>query len=425
MALERINTGNVANDGTGDSLLVSFTKTNNNFSYLGSIISGEGNIVANNLSISGNVLLGQTLTFVPAGAAMQYGGNANAYVQMVMQNKNSLTHASTDFVATADNGDDASYYVDLGIASSGYYYEGFTAIQPNDSYLIANGGNLLLNANTASKTITFVVGGSNTEHVVGNISSTAVSFTQNTSSTSTSTGALVVGGGAGIAGSVYSGGNVIANAGMGAANGITISSNLSSDTTFTNGIAIDYLTGNARIRLASSTDGLKVYNDGLATQLASISNVGNLDLAGSLSTVSSVRMSGNLNMTTGNSYITSSGVGVNIDNILSQSYNVVDFRSSNVTAISTNLRLGYTTRVAYNVNANVTITVNGTISPGIEKVLFIKNVNPTGTANIILPNANNNKASTVVPIASNVVAKVELFTVDTTSANIIATITNN
>lgn len=429
MAIEYINTGNVANDGTGDSLRVSFTKTNNTFSYLGSIISGEGNLTANNLSVSGNVLLGQTLTFSPEGAAMQYGGNANAYVQMVMQNKNSLTNASTDFVATADNGNDSSYYVDLGIASSGYYYEGFDSIQPNDSYLIANGGNLLINAGSADKNIKFIVGGSNVSHIVGNINSTSVVFTQTTPSDSTESGAFQIAGGAGIMGNIYVGGNVSSNGnissagGIVAANGVIISSNLSADTTFINGIAVDYFENTARINFGSIDDGLAIFNDGIANnQILNLTNIGDLTIAGNLTTISGITAGGNLTVTGANRYF---GTNINIDKVFGISYNAYNGTQSNVTSIFSNIRLGHQSRVLYNIESNVTVNFFGDITPGVEKVIYIKNVNQISTANIILPNANNNKASNVAIVQPSAVATIKFFAVDDTEANVIATITNN
>ena len=51
--LNRVGTGQVANDSTGDSLRTAFTKINNNFSNIGSIGLAAGNInVAKSLVIN-------------------------------------------------------------------------------------------------------------------------------------------------------------------------------------------------------------------------------------------------------------------------------------------------------------------------------------------------------------------------------------
>lgn len=97
----------------------------------------------------------------------QFTSNVDSYIQVNMQNLSNGPYASSDFVATADNGDDESYFIDMGIASSTYDYPGYSATSPNDGYLLVNGGNLLLNAGTGGKTIKFVVGGSDAEYIKG------------------------------------------------------------------------------------------------------------------------------------------------------------------------------------------------------------------------------------------------------------------
>jgi hypothetical protein len=60
----------------------------------------------------------------------------------VNQNLNNGPLASSDFVATAGNGNDSTYFVDLGIASNTYSYPGYGIIKPNDAYLLAVGQNI-------------------------------------------------------------------------------------------------------------------------------------------------------------------------------------------------------------------------------------------------------------------------------------------
>ena len=47
-------------------------------------------------------------------------GSVNDYLQINLQNYNSGISASTDYVATADDGTDSTYYIDMGINSSTY-----------------------------------------------------------------------------------------------------------------------------------------------------------------------------------------------------------------------------------------------------------------------------------------------------------------
>ena len=84
-------------------------------------------------------------------------GYLNNYLQLNTQNKSSGTAASSDVVATADNGDETSNYVNMGINSSGNtanYYGG-----ANDAYLYNLGQNLLVGTGTAGKVLAFLTGG--------------------------------------------------------------------------------------------------------------------------------------------------------------------------------------------------------------------------------------------------------------------------
>ena len=66
----------------------------------------------------------------------------NYYMQANQQNLSSGAEASSDWVATADNGTDTENYMDMGIASSGYNFPGFSAFKPNTGYLVSTGSDL-------------------------------------------------------------------------------------------------------------------------------------------------------------------------------------------------------------------------------------------------------------------------------------------
>ena len=94
-------------------------------------------------------------------------GNTNSYAQLNINNKNSGSSASSDLIATADNGDNSSYYVDMGINSSTYNVGSFNVSGPNDGYLYvlgssdgsASGGNMLIGTANSTKAIKFFTGG--------------------------------------------------------------------------------------------------------------------------------------------------------------------------------------------------------------------------------------------------------------------------
>jgi hypothetical protein len=65
-------------------------------------------------------------------------GNLNNYLQLNIQNTNNGNSASSDIVATANNGSEFDNYIDMGINSANY--SGFLG-DPNDSYLYAHSHN--------------------------------------------------------------------------------------------------------------------------------------------------------------------------------------------------------------------------------------------------------------------------------------------
>ena len=198
-----------------------------------------GNLTAGNLTVTGNInYVGnvntiniQTGTFQgnAAGFGALYAGilsgytyqpqtvlqnstNFNGYAQVNHQNINPGSVASTDYVATADIGTANAGYIDMGINGSGFV--GGVGNELNnalDGYLYVQGtaginGNLILGTGNSAD-IVFTTGGfSTTNNYQGRFkNNVGLILAQTTPSTSTSTGALQVAGGAGIAGNVFAG----------------------------------------------------------------------------------------------------------------------------------------------------------------------------------------------------------------------------
>jgi hypothetical protein len=86
---------------------------------------------------------------------------ANSYGQINLRNTSSGTNASSDVVITADNGNDSSNFIDLGINNSGFSVGSWTINGANDGYLYTSDGNLSIGAINASvaKYISFFTGG--------------------------------------------------------------------------------------------------------------------------------------------------------------------------------------------------------------------------------------------------------------------------
>ena len=188
-----------------------------NFVNSGGTVSGsvavQGSIsVTGNISFTGNVI-SQTITGntgqffgysangfnalyagLPAGFASlpneiaQFTASNNSYVQINQQNESGGSQATTDWIATANNGTDTTYYVDLGIAGSGYDNLNpnnslGTSIFPNDSYLYAQGGtsagpggNLVIGTATANAIVSVIAGGVNSPNVVTKFAPNTVSI---------------------------------------------------------------------------------------------------------------------------------------------------------------------------------------------------------------------------------------------------------
>lgn len=84
-------------------------------------------------------------------------GSIDSYLQLNIQNNSSGTSASSDVVATANNGSETTNYIDMGI--NGGNYSGGVMGAANDGYLYNIGQNLLIGTGTAAKSLVFMTGG--------------------------------------------------------------------------------------------------------------------------------------------------------------------------------------------------------------------------------------------------------------------------
>ena len=199
-AYDKANSANVLAQSAYD---LAFTKFDANGGTIHGSVNVQGDINATgNITYSGSVtsqtITGNTGQFfgyaangfnalyagLPTGytklpnEVAEYAASNNSYVQINFQNENGGTDATTDWVATADNGTDTTNYVDLGIAGSGYDNTSpdnslGTSLFPNDSYLYAQGntaayfgGNLVVGATTTSKVVKIIAGGIDASNVV-------------------------------------------------------------------------------------------------------------------------------------------------------------------------------------------------------------------------------------------------------------------
>ena len=86
-------------------------------------------------------------------------GIINNYFQININNLSNGSQASSDIVATADNGNESTNYIDMGINGSGY--TGGYVGNSNDAYLYGSGNNFLLGNISTGKDVVFFSNGSN------------------------------------------------------------------------------------------------------------------------------------------------------------------------------------------------------------------------------------------------------------------------
>lgn len=158
--------------------------------------AGSGTVLVPGTTVTGvnTILAGPTFTPL-ANTMAGFVSNVNSYTQLTIQNKSTGTDATTDFVATADNGSDTVNYLDVGIINSGYDNNTPTNSLGNivyaaDSYIYAqgnasatsqSGGNLAIGTTVAGKTVKFFAGGTASSNIVATIANTGATITGNLS----------------------------------------------------------------------------------------------------------------------------------------------------------------------------------------------------------------------------------------------------
>lgn len=87
-------------------------------------------------------------------------GSIDNYLQLNIQNRSNGATASSDIVATADNGTESLNYVDLGINSSGFTNTSYPILSGiNNAYLYSTGSDFVIGNATASRNLRFFTGG--------------------------------------------------------------------------------------------------------------------------------------------------------------------------------------------------------------------------------------------------------------------------
>jgi len=262
----------VANvSGIGNIAVVNLTGSNSNVLYGNGVFApgGGSGANANYANFAGNVVnsaqpnitsVGNLTSLyvegnIQSNAAVYVGYTANAtgltnptiiakasgatYVQAAVVNGS--PDGSADYVTYGDNGSDSGAWADMGFTGSNFSDPTYTITGINDGYFFVqgddtstNGGNLVIATGPqgSTKDIVFATGGFQTiDEKMRFIHAESQFYIEpTTAATDTTTGALRVGGGVGIAGDVYAGNAVSANFFLGDGgllSNITISGNVS------------------------------------------------------------------------------------------------------------------------------------------------------------------------------------------------------
>ena len=169
-------------------------------------VTGSATTSTGALTVVGGVGIGGTLnvgtrnlTYSASGLLAGFAGSINSYAQIILQNLSTGNAASSDFIVNNDQSTDATYYGSMGMNSSTFTGAGSLNL-PNAVYFTSTTGDLILGSTTAN-ILRFVYNSGSSDSM--QITGTAVSVLYTTGSSSTTTGALTIGGGVGIGGSLW------------------------------------------------------------------------------------------------------------------------------------------------------------------------------------------------------------------------------
>jgi len=185
-----------------------------------------------NLDTNGLLTIGTNPGTSFTNSLAQFFASVNSYAQILAQNSSTGASASTDFVATADNGTDSANYVDFGINGSGYSDVTFTIVGADGGYMYAQGGDMAFGAGAAGKAVKFFNGGTLAANEAMRIAPTSNNILIGTTTDTAGVRLKVSGGGITTTGAIVGGSTLTTT------NGITAGGAISSTSggfTFPNG----------------------------------------------------------------------------------------------------------------------------------------------------------------------------------------------
>ena len=334
---------NITSTGTLTSLTVGSgglnvqSTTDSTATTNGAIKTAGGVGIAKTLNVGANAVINENLYVGPGASGTAFVNptiiakdTAANYIQAALVN--SSESGSSDWVAYADNGTDTGGWADFGFTSSNFSDPTYTITGPSDGYFFVQslagsyGGNLVIATGDqgTKNDIIFATGGFDVADEFGRIDHGLQTFhiKATTVSTTTSTGALRVAGGTGIAGNLRVGSGIFGSSTISAAANVTggniltaglisATGNVTGNYIIGNGSTLTNIAGgNVTGQVANALVAGTVYTaaqpniTSLGT-LTSLSVTGNTNV-GNLNTAGIVSATGNANV--GNVFVAGTGV---------------------------------------------------------------------------------------------------------------------
>lgn len=117
-------------------------------------LNSEGKVTGTQIKFAGNMIItgdAQNINLLALSTSSE------TYAQINL--KNTSPRGSGDLVVTADNGNETTNYLDLGLNNSAYSNSQYSITNANDGYLYVHGGSLEVGTASANKAIIFHTGG--------------------------------------------------------------------------------------------------------------------------------------------------------------------------------------------------------------------------------------------------------------------------
>ena len=165
-----INTGT----GTYSGVLKTTDATAATSKVAGSIVAGGGIAASGSVWCDGLISAGAGTPPAYTNIELFAYDTYTSYMQGILQNLSNNANASTDWVATADTGNDSTNYIDMGINSSAYSVGTWTINGALDGYLYTQSTNIAVGTATAGKNLVLFTGGTLAANARLTISDTAV-----------------------------------------------------------------------------------------------------------------------------------------------------------------------------------------------------------------------------------------------------------